>query len=178
VKKTVLRISVTRDLRRLKFRKIILGIVFIIALSLILGLAVNFSLLKKFIRGEFRPGFFSSENYPSIAFITLAEAEELFASQQAVFIDSRSEKDYRWGHVLGALNIPFEQNNEEEISNQLDLPPEKTLVVYCDGSECQSSLALAKVLDKLGFQSIKVFFGGWAEWVQAGLPVSAENDQQ
>jgi len=160
------------------FKKIIRGIAFIIALSLILGLAVHFSLVKKYFQGEFRQSFLSSEKYPSIAFITLAEAEQLFASQAAIFIDSRSDKHYKEGHILGALNIPFEQHSEEEIQARLDLPPERTLVVYCDGSECQSSLALAKVLDKQGFQSIKVFFGGWVEWVQAGLPVSTENDRQ
>ncbi len=151
---------------------------FIVALSLILGLAVQFSLVKKYFQGEFRQSFFSSEKYPSITFITLAEAEGLFVSQEAIFIDSRSEKDYKEGHILGALSIPFEQHEEREIMARLDLPPEKTLVVYCDGSECQSSLALAKVLDKQGFQSIKVFFGGWVEWFQSGFPISRENDRK
>lgn len=162
----------------MNFRKIIWGILFIIALSSVLGVAVHFPLLKKYIQGEFRENFFSTERYPSIAFIALAEAEELFASQEALFVDSRSGIDYKAGHILGALSIPFEQYEEAQVQSQLNFPLEKTLVIYCDGNECQSSLALAKVLDKQGFRSIKVFFGGWVQWVQAGLPISVENDRQ
>lgn len=159
-------------------RKILQEIFFIIVLSLIIGLGVNFSLLKKYIRGEFKQGFFSLEEYSSITFITLAEAEELFARKEALFIDSRPEKDYSEGHILGAWNIPFEEYREKHALSKLAIPFERTLVVYCDGSECQSSVFLAKILHEYGFQDIKVFFGGWAEWIQAGLPFSSENDSQ
>lgn len=167
-----------QESHKLALKKLLPEIALILALGALLGLAANFSLLKKYFQSEFKQGFFSSEKYPSIAFITLAEAEELFASREAIFIDSRSKRDYLEGHILEALNIPFEQHKEEEISAQLDLTPQQTLVVYCDGRGCQSSLGLAKVLDKQGFKSIKVFFGGWAEWVQAGLPISTENDKK
>ena len=157
-------------------KKLVQQIVFILILSSIIGLGANFHLIKKYFQGEFRQSFFSSEKFPSIIFITLAEAEELFFSKDTIFIDSRPEGDYLVGHILGALNIPFEQHKEGEMLTRLDLSPEEILVVYCDGSECQSSVELAKFLDAQGFKSIKVFFGGWTEWVQAGLPVSIEND--
>lgn len=157
-------------------RKLFQQIAFILILGSIIGIGANFHLIKKYFQGEFRQSFFSSEKFPSITFITLAEAEELFAAQDAIFIDSRLERDYLVGHILGALNIPFEQREEKDILDQLDFPHGETLVVYCEGSECHSSVELAKILDAQGFKSIKVFFEGWAEWVQAGLPVSIKND--
>jgi len=58
------------------------------------------------------------------------------------------------------------------------LPLEGALVVYCEGGDCQSSLALAKRLSKAGFGDIRVFSGGWAEWEKAGLPVEKGDDQE
>jgi len=155
--------------------KIFRQIIFILIIAAIIGLAVNFPLVHKFFKGEFRQAFFSPQEFPSITFISLQEAEELFASQQAVFIDSRPEKDYQQGHIVGALNVPFDDPRREEILSQLNFAPEQTLVVYCDGNDCRSSVELAKMLDAHGFQSIKVFFGGWLEWIEADLPVAGEN---
>ena len=155
--------------------KIFRHILFIGIIATIAGLGVNFQLIHRFFKGEFEQAFFSPQEFPTITFISLAEAEELFASQQAVFIDSRPERDYEQGHIVGALNIPFDDPRREEILSQLNFPPEQTLVVYCDGSECRSSVELAKILHTNGFQSIKVFFGGWLEWIKAGLPVAGEN---
>ena len=151
-------------------------ILFIVITSVLVGLGVNHSLIKRYVQGEFEKSFFSSAEYPSIAFITLAEAEELFGQRKAIFIDSRHENDYRKGHILDALNIPFEEQRRKDLIVQHPVPQDRTLVVYCDGDECQSSVELAKILHQRGFTSIKVFFGGWAEWIQAGLPISAEND--
>lgn len=157
-------------------RKIFQHVLFILALSTVIGVCVNFSLLKRYSKGEFSQGFFSSEEYASIVFITLAEAEEIFSTGEAVFIDSRRVEAFLSGHILGALSIPFEE--KEADLTQFPLMPENTVVVYCDGSECQSSVALAKVLHEQGFTDIRVLFGGWEEWVQEGLPVSSKNDQQ
>jgi rhodanese-related sulfurtransferase len=151
-------------------------LLFIAGISILLGLGINHSLIKRYFQGEFRQSFFSSKKLPSIAFITLAEAEELFARREAIFIDSRPQKDYRKGHILGALNIPFEEQKERDFISRISFPPDHTLVVYCDGDECRSSVELAKILHERKFTSIKVFFGGWAEWIGAGLPTGREND--
>lgn len=154
----------------MKSKKVLLEVIFIIALSIALGLGTNFSLVRKFLKGEFRQSFLSSRKYPGITFIALAEAEELFSKGEVIFIDSRSREKYVQGHVLGALNIAFEETGEGLSLAEIGLLPEKTLVVYCDGGACQASLGLAKWLHESGFKNIKVYSGGWAEWEQAGLP--------
>ncbi len=159
-------------------KRLVQQIALILFLSLIIGLGINFSLIKKYFQGEFEHGFFSSEEYPSITFITIQEAEGLFSEGEALFIDSRTKEAFQAGHILGAVSIPFEERKEEDALNLLSFPPEGTLVVYCDGSECNSSLELAKLFHKKGFKDIRVFFGGWVEWVREGLPVSSEYDPQ
>ena len=159
-------------------KKLLQQIVLILFLSLIIGLGINFSLIKKYFLGDFGFGFISLEEYSSITFITLGEAEGLFAEGEVLFIDSRPEEAFQTGHILGAVNIPFEEYKKEKALDLIFLPPEGTVVVYCDGSECNSSLELAKVLHQKGLIDIKVFFGGWVEWTREGLPVSSENDPQ
>lgn len=159
-------------------KRLLQQVLFILILSSIIGLGANFHLIKKYLQREFRQSFLSSEKFPAITFISLPEAEELFVSKEAIFIDSRPKADYWEGHILGALSIPFEQQKDKEALVELGLLPDKSLVVYCDGGACQSSVELAKSLAAYGFKSIKVFFGGWVEWVQAGLPISKEDDWQ
>ena len=164
----------------MKIKKLFQHAASIVILSFIIGFGVNFSLVKKYFQGEFRHAFMLSEEYPSIKFISLAEAEELFSKGEALFIDTRSEEDFQAGHIFGARNIPFVEHEEVKVLDVLPFPLDKTLVVYCDGSECQSSVELGKFLHKSDFRDIRVFFGGWVEWVREGLPVDSgtEYDSQ
>lgn len=161
----------------MNLKKLLQHIVLILALGSALGFLTHLSLIKKYFHGEFRHAFLSKEDYPSITFIALEEAEDLFSGGEALFIDSRDKKDFRKGHILGAVNVPFVERKEEALDLRF-IPLKKTLVVYCDGSECQSSVALSKVLHKKGFAPVKVFFGGWVEWLKKGLPVEREDDSK
>ena len=151
-------------------RKIIKEIILIISVSICVGLLVNVSLIKRYFEGEFNLNFLSAEEFPAVSYITLAEAESLFAQGQAVFVDTRSEEDYRQGHIVGAVNIPFEEF-DPRVLEEISLPYGSAIVVYCDGSECQSSTNLAKHLAEKDYADIRVFFGGWQEWKDSGLPI-------
>lgn len=140
---------------------------FLVALSLLAGAAARFPMLQKLVRGEFRDGLVTRTDYPGIRQITLEEAEHLFATAAAVFIDSRSEEEFLEGRVPGARNIPV----EEIAAVELDWPPEQTLVIYCEGGTCLSSLTAARLLQIRGFRDLRVFPGGWETWRAAGLPV-------
>ncbi|MCK4932918.1 MAG: rhodanese-like domain-containing protein [Candidatus Aminicenantes bacterium] len=159
----------------MRMKKLIFQVGIILCLSFVVGISANLSLIKQYRKGDFSQSFLSHEDFPSIQFIGIFEAEDLFAGGNAVFLDSRAEEKYLEGHILGAVNIPFE-GGERIVEEQLPFPREATLIVYCDGNECQSSVLLAKVLAEFGFEDIRVFFGGWAEWVAAGLPLSERND--
>jgi rhodanese-related sulfurtransferase len=147
----------------------------ILAVSCVLGLTVNVGLVKKYFRGDFEHTFIPLEEYTSITYITIGEAEEIFAQGTAQFIDSRPAEQYQEGHIFGAESVPYEQ---KEKIHDLTIPFEKTLVIYCDGDECQSSINLALYLHENGFLDIRIFFGGWLEWRNAGLPESVKDDKK
>ena len=161
----------------MNFKKTLAGAALIVLAAVLLGLAANFPLLQKFLKGEFRESLFSSDKYPGIVLIGLAEAEELFVRGSALFIDSRSKQKFSEGRILNAVSIPLE-DNKKKLKPPLNVPLEKTIVVYCDGGDCQESLALAKVLHNQGYKNIRVFTGGWAEWVGTGRPTTKGHDPQ
>ena len=84
-----------------------------------------------------------------------------------VLIDSRPYKGkFMHGYIPTAISIP-----DSEFDKQLDLLPKDkntTLVFYCEGPECKLSHSSAKKAEKLGYKSVKVFPGGYPEWVKAG----------
>jgi len=154
-------------------KKILTHIMFILALGVLLGFVTNFRLIKQFLGGEFQYGFISSEE----TFIMLPEAEELFRMNESLFIDSRNAEVFKAGRIYGAVNIPYEEKTDVFLLSELLIPKEKSLVIYCDGSECQSSVGLSKLLRDQGFTDIRVFFGGWKEWEMEGLPVEIGDDK-
>lgn len=152
-------------------------------MSAVLGAAVHFSLLRRFLAGEFRQSFIDERAYAGIRFITLAEAEDLFArslqSQEGVvFLDSRSREDFETGHIPGALSVPLAELKDGgrpasggSLSERLAIPQSIILVVYCEGGDCQTSVTLARAVHDMGFTDIRILSGGWEEWSLAGLPV-------
>ncbi|MGB8952718.1 MAG: rhodanese-like domain-containing protein [Candidatus Aminicenantales bacterium] len=161
----------------MELKKTILEIGLIVGLSSVLGIGMNFSLLMRNLKGEFTESFLFSNTEDGMTFIGLGEAEDLFARGEALFIDSRSREKFKSGHILGAQNLPFETDRGGQ-PGRLDIPTDQTVIVYCDGGECQTSVGLAKILHLRGFKDIRIFTGGWNEWRNAGLPVASGNDPQ
>lgn len=101
--------------------------------------------------------------------IDLNESRALFESGKALFIDSRHAFDFKRGHIRAALNIPLTEMDSMQ-KTIASLPRDKTLIVYCDGAECNSSIELASKLHAQGFGGVRIFFGGWQEWTSQKLP--------
>ncbi|MGV8074216.1 MAG: rhodanese-like domain-containing protein [Syntrophobacteraceae bacterium] len=102
--------------------------------------------------------------------IPLEEAEVLYFSQQAVFIDARSEEFYRMGHVQGARNLPWNSFDSKFAETMLGVSLDTPLITYCDGEGCGISNELALALIDKGFTNVHVLVNGWSVWQQANLP--------
>lgn len=152
------------------------GIFIILALSLVIGTVSNLGLIKKFLRGEFQQAFFSKKDYPGLVFVTLPEVEELWHNQAAVIVDSRPVSEFRRGHIPGSISLTLEEARSGDSSRLERIGPGSPLIIYCEGGDCLTSLNLARFLHGLGFRDLRVFSGGWAEWLEAGLPVEKEDD--
>jgi len=147
--------------------------VFIICAAVVLGFSYTFIAGKGFF-GNDRSSSPSISGHPGRGptAINLQEAKALFDSNGAIFVDARHFFDYRRGHIKSALNIPLSEFDSRQ-KNVKDLPRNKVIVVYCDGSECNSSIELAAKLYEHGFDGVRIFFGGWQEWVADKLPTES-----
>jgi rhodanese-related sulfurtransferase len=105
--------------------------------------------------------------------ISLAEAQQLFASQAAVFIDARPAADYARGHIRGARSLPWHDVDQKFIDVTQDLELENPIVAYCDGETCELSHNLALFLREAGFANTRVLVDGWKIWQQSGGPVES-----
>lgn len=101
--------------------------------------------------------------------LTYDEARSLFVTGEALFIDARHTSEFGIGHIKGAISVPLQEF--DTILPMLGIiPKNKMIVTYCDGAECNSSRELALKLWASGYTNIRVFFGGWNEWMSHNQP--------
>ncbi len=112
-------------------------------------------------------------------FISLDEAAALFQTPGVLFIDARDPEDFEVNRVRGAVSIPYDYLPDEDYdlyweNKAIEIPHHTRIVIYCSGSECESSLYLGLDMVQYGYRDVKIFYGGWNDWVNAGLPVELE----
>jgi rhodanese-related sulfurtransferase len=101
--------------------------------------------------------------------ISMADAKKLYEKDQAVFIDVRSNEQFTYGHIKGALSIPGSQI----VRRFHEVTPGKTVITYCACSAEQSSGRAAASLVAHGVKNVFALKGGWAEWKDSKLPIAA-----
>ena len=155
----------------------------IILFSVVVGIAYNYLSGNNLPLWRSTPvkNFFSFNEEPKYSdlvsrvikdtvFIDLQTAKVIHDSGWAVFVDARPQDDLRYGFIKGAVSIPY-NDVENRLTELLHVPVDTPVVVYCDGAECNASIKLTSVLESMGYRYVFVFFGGWNEWQNSGLPV-------
>jgi len=110
-------------------------------------------------------------------FIEINTAQMEYTTGGVLFIDARDPVEYNCGTIPGAINIPFEYLPEEDdMKPYLDsalggIPPDRHIITFCSGEECDLSLQLGRLLRDYGYSNISIFFGGAREWEKFGLEV-------
>lgn len=100
--------------------------------------------------------------------ISMDDAIKLYKSGQAVFVDVRSNEQFSYGHIKGALSIPGSQL----VKRYSEVPPRKTVILYCACSAEQSSGRAASDLAAHGVKNVFALKGGWEEWKSKGQPTA------
>ena len=152
-------------------------VIIILLFSVGLGLAVNTLRSAPLpLIGDWSHGAFSSRAERSVPTVPLEDAVVKFLSDEALFLDARSEADYQLGHIRGALNLPVHAGNFGKRLQEFSLAVahEKELIVYCDGIDCSLGPELASILKGLGYRDVKILVNGWTQWITAGMPFEAE----
>jgi rhodanese-related sulfurtransferase len=138
----------------------------LVAVAVAFGFAYTL-LTKQGFFAEQKPG---QDQPASLEMISFERAKTLFTADSALFIDSRHAFDYRIGHIRGSKNIALAEFDKDSVRLG-GIPKNRSLVVYCDGAQCTSSLELAVKLTEMGFTNVQIFFGGWQEWKSNGMPI-------
>lgn len=112
-----------------------------------------------------------------IPLIRLAEAKALWEAPSTVFLDVRSPTDFPYGHIQGAIHLPYEEFDERFPSLKARLEQAKAIVVYCKSTDCGKSYWCALRLRQEGLAQTKIYPEGWYEWKEHGLPSTATADR-
>ena len=99
--------------------------------------------------------------------VPVSVAKELLDEGGYIFLDVRTAKEFKMGHIPGAVHIErglleFMINNQVPYKNA-------QIVVYCKVGG-RGSLA-AHTLVRMGYKNVTNIEGGWVPWEKAGYPV-------
>lgn len=106
---------------------------------------------------------------PDFPRITCEELMQLIdaGAAEIVIVDNQPEESYNEGHIPGAINFPWRNT----IQPPVNLPRNKTLIMYCNCLEEEDSLDMALKLREFGYRNIKLLKGGWLRWEELNYPV-------
>lgn len=100
--------------------------------------------------------------------VTASEAVRLHDKQDGLFVDVRSENEYRNGHLPGAINVPPTAITQK--NRKLERHKQKPVIIYCQTG--MSSGKSGKLLRSQGFEQVYQLKGGFANWQSENMPIS------
>jgi rhodanese-related sulfurtransferase len=159
------------DLKRIGLEACVL-----IAFGALFGLTLHYQLVLDAFSGrlvpEQRPG---QEESASNAFplpVLIDEVQKTLAAG-GLIVDARSPELYAMGHIDGAVSLPL-VGIENVLPGFLGrAAKDQMIITYCSGFGCTDSFDLGVQLIESGYRDVRVFEGGYPEWRDAGLPVTA-----
>lgn len=99
--------------------------------------------------------------------VSCGEATGLINREDAAVLDVREIKEFKAGHIAGAINIPA--NKLDNSLNRLEKHRDKPIIVV--DKMGQHSAGIVSKLHKAGFENARRLKGGHAQWQADGLPV-------
>ncbi|ARD44580.1 rhodanese-like domain-containing protein [Colwellia sp. PAMC 21821] len=93
----------------------------------------------------------------------------LINRESGVVVDSRSEKDFKAGHIVDAVHLGNEKVTKNDFTS-LEKHKDKPIIIVCSAG--LSASKVANQLAKAGFTQVSILKGGMSAWLSAGLPVT------
>ena len=121
--------------------------------------------------------------------VDMATVDRLRLDPEWKVLDVRSAERFRGetepidpiaGHIPGAVNLPYTENNDKSpaalralYEELLDGVPPERLIVHCGSgvTACHTLLAL----DRAGLHGASLYVGSWGEWCRNDMPMSLRN---
>ncbi|TWX65431.1 rhodanese-like domain-containing protein [Colwellia sp. C1TZA3] len=89
--------------------------------------------------------------------------------ESGVVVDSRSEKDFKAGHIIDALHLGNDKVSKNDFAS-LEKHKDNPIIIVCSAG--MSAGKVASQLAKAGFTRVSLLKGGMNAWLSAGLPVT------
>ncbi|HFD80068.1 MAG TPA: rhodanese-like domain-containing protein [Gammaproteobacteria bacterium] len=118
--------------------------------------------LALFLAGEI------SRRLSGVASVGPAEAIRLGNQENALFLDTREDREYKEGHIAGAVHIPLRQLSQR--LGELEKYRGRPVILYCRSGNRSGSAG--RLLRKNGFENVYNLAGGIVAWQKADLPVT------
>ena len=108
-----------------------------------------------------------NENQKSGSALSPQQAIKIVNQENGIFLDVRDLREFKDGHIVAALNIPFNKLSEQ--LPQIEKYKDQPIIVVCKMGH--QSGAGCKQLKSEGFQRIFKMTGGMFEWENLQLPI-------
>ncbi|HIF9374182.1 TPA: rhodanese-like domain-containing protein [Photobacterium damselae] len=100
--------------------------------------------------------------------VTANDATLLVNREEGVFVDIRSQEEFRKGHIAGSVHILPSQIKDQNFANLENYKDAPIVVVCKTGQTAQES---ANLLHKAGFTKVNLLKDGLISWNEANLPL-------
>ncbi len=110
---------------------------------------------------------FLKEAKKTVTEVSVADAKAAVDAGKAVFMDCRTEKEFKRGHIPGAVHL---ERGLVEFQVAKKFPDKSQyIIIYCKsgGRSCLCDNTMLK----MGYTNVASMAGGWKAWVKAGYPV-------
>jgi len=111
--------------------------------------------------------------------VSLEDVRKHLADGSATFVDARRPEEFLKGHLALAVNVPADRKQDTVNKVFEFVPREGTVIIYCEGGECEASNEVFEFLLGLGYrkENLRVFKPGWERLRSLGdLPITEGED--
>ncbi len=104
-------------------------------------------------------------------FVSLQEIIELQDDPNNHLLDARSHDEFVAGRIPRARNLPYYEMEKYQEAALSGVAKTDSIIIYCEGVGCELSFFLGRELVASGYTNVRIFYGGYPEWKDAGLPI-------
>ncbi|MFN0118224.1 MAG: rhodanese-like domain-containing protein [Elusimicrobiota bacterium] len=104
-------------------------------------------------------------------FVSLAEVIQIQKDQSSFIIDARTSQEFTIGRIPHSRNLPFYEMEKFQNDAMKGIDTDDAIIIYCEGVGCELSFFLGREFQTQGYQNVRIFYGGYPEWKNAGLPI-------
>ncbi|MFC3476723.1 rhodanese-like domain-containing protein [Halobacterium litoreum] len=115
----------------------------------------------------------TTRNGIEVSLVPIDVAYYWFVRGEARFADTRSATEYEQSHVLGAVNSPAGDGEEDPDDPVLEWAKDERIVTYCACPHHLSTLRAASLQEK-GYETVYAIDEGYTEWQKRSYPMAGD----